>query len=283
MPELPEVESVRSGLEALLTDKPLIKRVRLYRGDIRFPIPKNLPSRLAGQPIVSVRRRAKYLLIDTPEVSLLSHLGMTGSWRIEDASERREQKQKHRDPHDHCDIELSDGRCLVFRDPRRFGMIDLVEKNAEQAHPRLKGLGVEPLDARLFTPEYLFQASRRRKIAVKVFLMDQKIVVGVGNIYASEVLFRARVRPTRAAGKITRDETVRIVDEIRVVLREAIKAGGSSIRDFHSVGGANEVGSFQNAHHVYGKAGRACPKCGALIRTRMLGGRSTFWCPACQK
>jgi formamidopyrimidine-DNA glycosylase len=281
MPELPEVESVRSGLEKLLAGRPVIKRVRLYRADIRFPIPKSLPGHLAGEPIVSVRRRAKYLLIDTPKVSLLSHLGMTGSWRVEEASVLR--KIKKRDPHDHCTIELDNGQCLVFRDPRRFGMIDLVEKNAEHTHPRLKSLGVEPLDERLFTPEYLFQASHRRKIAVKVFLMDQKIVVGVGNIYASEVLFRAGVRPTRAAGKITRDEAVRIVDEIRVVLREAIKAGGSSIRDFHSVGGANEVGSFQNAHHVYGKAGRACPKCGALIRTRMLGGRSTFWCPACQK
>lgn len=280
MPELPEVESVRSGLEKLLTGGPVIKRVRLYRADIRFPIPKSLPSRLAGESIVSVRRRAKYLLIDTPKVSLLSHLGMTGSWRVENTCGFR---KGARDPHDHCDIELVDGRCLVFRDPRRFGMIDLVEKGAEQTHPRLKSLGVEPLDDRLFTPEYLFQASRRRKIAVKVFLMDQKIVVGVGNIYASEVLFRAGVRPTRAAGKITREEATKIVDEIRVVLKEAIRAGGSSIRDFHQVGGADEIGKFQNAHQVYNRAGRECHRCGATIRSRMLGGRSTFWCASCQR
>jgi formamidopyrimidine-DNA glycosylase len=275
MPELPEVETVRSGLEGLLSEHPRIDRVKLMRGDIRFPIPKNFAKSLEGQTITGVRRRAKYLLIETPRVSLLSHLGMTGSWRMEKTSALKP------GPHDHCLIELSDERTLVFRDPRRFGVLDLVEPGQETTHLRLKSLGPEPLDPRTFTADYLYAFSRKRKTAVKVFIMDQRVVVGVGNIYASEALFLAKIRPQKLAGRLTRHETERLVQAIRSVLEKAITAGGSSIRDYKNAGG--ESGSFQKSHQVYERAGDACRVCGRTIRSKVLGGRSTYWCPHCQK
>jgi formamidopyrimidine-DNA glycosylase len=186
-----------------------------------------------------------------------------------------------RDPHDHCEIDLVDGRTLIYRDPRRFGLLDLVEKNAEQTHPRLKSLGVEPLDQNAFSGKFLFSISRGRKVATKVFLMDQKIVVGVGNIYASEALYRAGIKPTRLAGKITQDEAERIVVSVREVLAAAIKAGGSTIRDFKQAGGSE--GYFQTTFQVYDRAGKPCLKCGAPIRSQVIGGRNTFWCAKCQK
>jgi formamidopyrimidine-DNA glycosylase len=275
MPELPEVETVRSGLETLLKAKPTIKRVKLMRGDIRFPIPKNFVKALEGQAITGVKRRAKYLLIETPKVALLSHLGMTGSWRLEPS------KTLLPGPHDHCLIELDDGRTLVFRDPRRFGVLDLVEPGAETTHLRLKALGPEPLDKSKYTSEYLFETSRKRKSAIKVFIMDQRVVVGVGNIYASEALFRAGIRPQKLAGKITKHESERLVAAIQAVLQEAITAGGSSIRDYKNAGG--EEGSFQQRHLVYERAGEPCRVCKRPIRSKVLGGRSTYWCPNCQK
>jgi formamidopyrimidine-DNA glycosylase len=279
MPELPEVETVRAGLEKILENKPIIEKVRLHRGDIRFPIPRELATRLKGQPILGVRRRAKYLLIETPAVTLLNHLGMTGSWRVERTSTRAVSKPL--DPHDHCEVDLNDGRSLVFRDPRRFGLLDLVEKGGESSHPRLKGLGVEPLDEQAFNGEFLYSSSRRRKIAIKVFLMDQKVVVGVGNIYASEALFRAGIKPTRAAGKITRREADALAQAVRQVLYDAIRAGGSSIRDFRQAGGSQ--GYFQTSFQVYDRAGQSCRTCGAKIQSRVIGGRSTYWCRHCQK
>lgn len=275
MPELPEVETVRSGLADLLDKKPTIKRVKLTRKDIRFPIPKDFIKSLEGQTITGVKRRAKYLLIETPKVSLLSHLGMTGSWRVETP------QTLQAGPHDHCFIELSDGRQLIFRDPRRFGVLDLVEPGAEETHLRLKALGPEPLDETLFTADYLYAYSRKRKTAIKVFIMDQRVVVGVGNIYASEVLFRAKIRPQKLAGKITRHEAERLVVAIREILHAAIVAGGSSIRDYKNAGG--EEGSFQQAHQVYERAGEPCRVCKTAIRSKVLGGRSTYWCPHCQK
>jgi formamidopyrimidine-DNA glycosylase len=272
MPELPEVETVRAGLEELLREHPVIKQIKLMRNDVRFPIPAQLPQRLKGQRITGVRRRAKYLLIDTPSVILLSHLGMTGSWRVV--------RKGDEDKHDHCYIELSDGRRLAFRDPRRFGLLDLVEPGEEADHPRLKRLGPEPLDEAAFSGEYLHRVTRGRRVAIKVLIMDQKVVVGVGNIYASEALFRAGVRPTRAASRLTRDECERLVDSIRVVLRESIQAGGSSIRDFRQAGGGE--GYFQTTFRVYDRAGQPCPSCGTPIRSKIIGGRNTFWCPKCQ-
>ena len=277
MPELPEVETVRKGLEQILEKHPTIAHVKLTRKDIRFPIPKDFAMVLEGQPITGVRRRAKYLLIDTPKVSLLSHLGMTGSWRIEEPSTLKQSIG----PHDHCFIELSDKRTLVFRDPRRFGLLDLVRPGEEATHVRLKELGPEPLDIDHFTAESLYVHTRKRKVAIKVFIMDQKVVVGVGNIYASEALFRAGLRPQKLAGKISRHESERLVRAIREILDQAISAGGSSIRDYKNADG--ESGSFQSSHQVYERAGEPCRTCAKPIRSKVVGGRSTYWCPSCQR
>ncbi len=273
MPELPEVETVRRGLEELLENHPTIEQIQLTRKDIRFPIPKNFVSALEGQSITGVRRRAKYLFIDTPKVSLLSHLGMTGSWRIET-------KTPAHDKHDHCFIELSDRRILVFRDPRRFGVLDLVKPGEESKHKLLKALGPEPLDETKFNADSFHERSRKRKVSIKVFIMDQKTVVGVGNIYASEALFRAKIRPQKLAGKLSRHEALRLVEAIRSVLTEAIEAGGSSIRDYKNAGG--ESGAFQDAHQVYERGGEPCRVCATPIRSKVIGGRSTYWCPKCQ-
>ena len=287
MPELPEVETVRAGLEKILLDLPLIKKVRLMRKDIRFVIPKELPKLLEGQKVTSVRRRAKYLLIETERVILLSHLGMTGSWRIvldeedADASTIADGVMVGTDKHDHCYVEFENGKRLAFRDPRRFGILDIIKPGQEAKHPRLKDLGVEPLDPKLWTAEFLFQASRKRKVPVKVFIMDQRIVVGIGNIYASESLFFAGVRPQKLAGKLTQKECGRIVESSRTVLEKAIIAGGSSIRDYRGAGG--ESGSAQSLHHVYDRAGQPCFICGKPIRSKVMGGRSTYWCSHCQK
>lgn len=272
MPELPEVETVRHGLQDLLGPSAVIRAVRLMRADIRFPIPKEIPNKLAGQKITGIRRRAKYLLIDTMAGSLLCHLGMTGTWRLAVPGEE--------DKHDHCYLELNDGRRLAFRDPRRFGMLDWIERGAEERHPRLRELGVEPLDENAWSVESFFALSRKRQVAVKTFIMNQKILVGVGNIYASEALFRAGIRPTTLAGRLTLAECRRLVPAIREVLRESIAAGGSTISDFKSAGGS--AGYFQNNFRVYDRAGEPCPQCRSPIKTKVLGGRSTFWCSTCQ-
>ncbi len=272
MPELPEVETVRAGLEKLLRDRPVIQNVKLMRGDIRFPIPPELPKRLEGRRFEAIRRRAKYILFDTAQGALLSHLGMTGSWRFVEAGEE--------DKHDHFYIEFHDGRRLAFRDPRRFGIIDWVDPGKEREHPRLRSLGVEPLDASAFNDEFLFQASRKRTAPVKTFIMDQRIVVGIGNIYASEALFRAGVRPSRPAGRLTKAECARIVKAAQEVLLEAIAAGGSSIRDYRQADG--EEGGFQKRHFVYDRKGLPCRICGSSVKSRVIGGRSTYWCSTCQ-
>lgn len=273
MPELPEVETIRTGLDRITRDHPIIARVRLMRRDLRFPVPKEISNVLKGQRITGVRRRAKYLLIETPSAILLSHLGMTGSWR--------EAPSGDEDKHDHCYIELADGRRLAFCDPRRFGLLDLIEIGQEGHHPRLRHLGPEPLEPKAFTGEYLFEKSRKRKVASKVFIMDQRVVVGVGNIYASEALHRAGIKPQKAAGRLTRLECEILVEDIRGVLREALAAGGSSIRDFRQASGA--VGHFQASHLVYARGGEPCRRCATPIRSKVIGGRSTYWCAKCQK
>jgi formamidopyrimidine-DNA glycosylase len=272
MPELPEVETVRRGLEEIFADRPTIKKIKLLRKDIRFAIPKQIPKLFEGERIVGVRRRAKYLLIDTKDRSLLSHLGMTGSWRVLEGDDLG--------IHDHFLIELSDGRILAFRDPRRFGIIDFTEHEKESKHKRLVHLGPEPLDEKAFTAADFFARSRKRRSAIKVFLMDQETVVGVGNIYASEVLSRSKIRPAKPAGKITKDEAQRIVTNVRLVLQEAIDAGGSSISDYRKADG--ESGAFQDRFKVYDRKGEPCLVCGTPIKAKVLGGRSTFWCPRCQ-
>ena len=272
MPELPEVETVRAGLAKLLGRRSRIERVELTRADLRAPIPAGFARRLAGQPITAVRRRAKYLLLDTPVVTMLCHLGMTGSWRVAASGEER--------AHDHCYVHLTDGRRLAFRDPRRFGLLDLVEPGADATHRCLRDLGPEPLDKTAFTVEYLAATSRGRKQAIKPLIMDQRVVVGVGNIYAAEALFRAGIRPKRSAGRVSRASLAALVDAIRAILTQAIAAGGSTISDFRQAGGAS--GYFQHQFAVYDRAGQPCSVCAATLRGAVIGGRSTVWCPACQ-
>lgn len=272
MPELPEVETVRRGLVDMLGEGAGIARIELMRADLRAPIPMALPQRLAGQPVTAVRRRAKYLLIDTPAGSLLCHLGMTGCWRLAPPGDERE--------HDHCYVHLADGRRLAFRDPRRFGMLDLVEPGGDTTHPALSALGPEPLDAGTFTPAVLAAACRKRRAPIKALIMDQAVVVGIGNIYANEGLFRAGIRPQRAAGRLRSRDHAALVSSLRRVLREALAAGGSSINDFRHAGG--ELGCFQHSFRVYDRAGAACGVCATRIRVAVVAGRSTFWCPTCQ-
>ncbi len=273
MPELPEVETVKRGLEIILSHDQLIARVEVIRTDLRDKVsPKNLKS-LEGQRICGVRRRAKYLLIETEQNLFVSHLGMTGSWRVAPSGDDRK--------HDHIYLHLNDGQRLAFNDPRRFGMAEVIPRGSEEKYKRFMNLGPEPLAQADFSPEWVFAQTRGREACIKIWLMDQKNVVGVGNIYASEALFRAGVRPTRLAGKLKRLEAERLVPVIRQVLERAIEKGGSTIRDFRQAGGSE--GYFQNEFMVYDRAGEPCRTCGTLIRQKVLGGRSSYWCPSCQR
>jgi formamidopyrimidine-DNA glycosylase len=271
MPELPEVETVRAGLKRLIGREAVIERVELTRPDLRRRIPISLAKRLSGQRITGIRRRAKYLIIDTPSASLLCHLGMTGSWRLAAPGEEL--------AHDHCYLHLADGRRLAFRDPRRFGMLDLLEPDGH--HPSLDGLGPEPLDERAFTVDYLAATCRKRKAPIKALIMDQRVVVGIGNIYAQESLFRAGIRPRVAAGSMSRPRLTRLIEEARAVLRDAIAAGGSTISDFRHAGGGS--GYFQHRFQVYDRKGQPCARCATKLVGGVVAGRGTTWCPRCQK
>lgn len=280
MPELPEVESLRRELEPLLVSPPraqpvTVKALKLHRADLRFPIPRALVREIKGARILGIRRRSKYLLIDTHQGVLLSHLGMTGSWRVDDG-----QRLKH----DHLRLEFDDGRALIFHDPRRFGFVDWYRVDQEAKQSFLRHLGPEPLSED-FHVDALWAALRTRqgqprKVAIKVLLMDARVVVGVGNIYASEALFRAGLRPNRRPRSLTRENLQALILAVRQVLREAIDSGGSTIRDYR--GAEGRVGEFQERHFVYDRAGEACRVCKTLIKGQVMGGRSTFWCPKCQ-
>lgn len=270
MPELPEVETVRAGLQKLLVDRPVIQKFEFHRKDLRDPIPIKRIRALEGHRIDEVLRRSKYLLFRTEAGYLLSHLGMTGSWRAAQDSDRRS--------HDHVAIRFDNGLKLVYRDPRRFGILDWAD--VPETHPRFVELGPEPLsDA--FSADLLWERLRGREAPVKNILMSAETVVGVGNIYASEALFRAGIRPTRLGGKVRRDECARLVDVIRDVLREAIAAGGSSISDYVQASG--ETGLFQSSFRVYDRAGEPCVSCATQIRKQVIGGRSSYYCPKCQR
>ncbi len=270
MPELPEVETTRRGIAPLVEGR-RIAALRVRQRQLRWPVPAGLERRLAGQPIGAVRRRAKYLLLETPAGTLILHLGMSGSLRVvpTDAPPGK---------HDHVDLVLDDGACLRLRDPRRFGAV-LFTREAAAAHPLLRELGPEPL-GQDFDGEHLYRRSRGRRVAVKSFLMDSRIVVGVGNIYANEALFLAGISPRRAAGRISRVRYARLAEAVRTVLERAIAAGGTTLRDFTAVDGA--PGYFRIALNVYDRAGQACPHCGEPIRLLRLGQRSTFYCARCQ-
>lgn len=270
MPELPEVEVVRRGLEEILKNRPVLKKIELKRKDLRWPIPVKKIESLIGQRILSIERRAKYLLLWTPKGALLSHLGMTGTWRVAPVGDERD--------HDHIYLHFSGNLRLAYRDPRRFGCLDFAQNAAP--HPRLQDLGPEPLGSD-FSGLTLWKSLVNKKIALKTALMDQKIVVGVGNIYASEALFAAKIKPDLPAQKLTRKQADILVDEIKKILSQAIKMGGSSISDFAQADGKS--GYFQKSFCVYGRVNEPCLVCSQPVKSRILGGRNTFWCSSCQK
>ncbi|MCR4302966.1 MAG: Fpg/Nei family DNA glycosylase [Gallionella sp.] len=332
MPELPEVEITRRGLAAHLTGL-TIENVIIRNGRLRWPIPKKLPRLLRGQAIISLKRRAKYLLMDCSSGTLILHLGMSGSLRILPASTPAEK-------HDHFDLVLSNGTLMRLRDPRRFGAV-LWHSGDTNSHPLLASLGPEPLEEEFnpkkslspslaitehspplqkggeggfkrradtkspsvpllqrgiacegtflespsglseFNARYLYQATRGRSVSIKQCIMDNRIVVGVGNIYANEALFRAGIRPQLAAGKLGLPRCARLVEEIRATLAEAIKLGGSTLRDFVNTSG--QPGYFQQHYWVYGRGGEPCRRCGTIIKQIRQGQRSSFYCPICQK
>lgn len=270
MPELPEVEVVRQGLQEILKNQPTLEKIELKRADLRDPIPAKKIKTLIGEKLLSVDRRAKYLLLWTPKGAMLSHLGMTGTWRIAPAGDER--------AHDHIYLYFSGNLRLAYRDPRRFGCFDFIQSPIED-HPKIKVLGPEPLSDE-FTGEVLWKSLRGKKVAIKVAIMDQKIVVGVGNIYASEALFASGIKPTLASDKLTLEKSKILVLGIKKILRDAIEKGGSSISDFAQATG--ESGYFQTTFKVYGRDNQPCVNCGKPIKSKILGGRNTFWCSTCQ-
>jgi len=270
MPELPEVETTRAGLAPHLIGR-RITGITLRRPDLRWPIPEEIAEQLPTQKILAVRRRAKYLLIDTAPGSALLHLGMSGMLRVLPASTPVE-------AHDHVDIAIDSGRVLRFTDPRRFGC--LLWQPAGQTHDLLRDLGPEPLSDD-FDGDYLFALSRGRRAPVKTFLMDQAVVVGVGNIYAAESLFRAGIAPNRDAGKVSRERYARLAASVKQILAFAITRGGTTLRDFLSPDSA--PGYFEQELFVYGREGEACKTCGRTLRGLRLGNRATAWCSRCQR
>jgi len=271
MPELPEVETTRRGIEPHLVGR-TIEDVIVRERRLRHPVSPDLES-IAGSQARRVRRRGKYLIVDLAEAgSLLIHLGMSGSLRI---SEQDEAFKKH----DHVALNLQGGTQLRYHDPRRFGMFLHLQEEDTLQHKLLRSLGPEPLTDD-FTPQHLHQFARNRKAAIKLVIMDSKCVVGVGNIYASEALFRARIRPGTAAKRLTGPKHARLVDAIRAVLDESIQQGGTTLRDF--VNSDGEPGYFRQRLFVYGREGEPCRDCGTPIRHAVMGQRATFWCPTCQ-
>lgn len=270
MPELPEVETTRRGLAPHVEGR-IVTAATLRRPDLRWPIPPEISEVLPGQRIDAVRRRAKYLLLDTVEGSALLHLGMSGSLRVVPADTPVR-------AHDHVDLALDSGRLLRFNDPRRFGC--LLWQPPGEVHELLAGLGPEPLSED-FDGDYLFEMSRGRSAPVKTFLMDQRVVVGVGNIYVAEALFAAGVSPLRAAGKVSRDRYVQLAEAIRRILGHAITRGGTTLRDFISPDGA--PGYFEQELSAYGRGGEPCPRCGRRLKQASIGQRATVWCSHCQR
>ncbi|PLX95453.1 MAG: DNA-formamidopyrimidine glycosylase [Desulfuromonas sp.] len=271
MPELPEVETTRRGIEPLICNQQ-ITGVVLRVPKLRWPLDPHLSELLVGQRVLAVSRRAKYLLIRLEQGSLLLHLGMSGSLRMVPL-------QTPAGKHDHVDIHFADGQSLRFNDPRRFGLLAFFQGTPDD-HPLLTHLGPEPL-ATDFSGTFLFQRSRKRRLAVKPFIMDQRTVVGVGNIYASEALFRAGIRPDRAAGRISLTRYEELAWQIKEVLLAALEAGGTTVSDFRQADG--RPGYFKQQLQVYGRDGLPCPVCGQGIVKVSLGQRSTFFCRHCQR
>jgi formamidopyrimidine-DNA glycosylase len=285
MPELPEVETVRRGLEPILEGRRLM-RVEQRRPDLRFPFPSRFAERLTGRRVTALDRRGKFLLVHLDDgATWLVHLGMSGCFRIDDAADlgclETPDPARHDRRHDHLIVETSEGRTLRFHDPRRFGFMDLVPTAALAGNPFLASLGPDPFSAG-FDVAWLAHACRARRAPLKAVLLDQAVVAGMGNIYASESLFRARLSPERAAAALNGRQAGRLVRAIRAVFTEAIAAGGSTLRNHRQPSG--ELGCFQHAFAVYGRAGLGCPGCRCDpqrtggIRRIVQSGRSTYFC-----
>ncbi|BES73692.1 bifunctional DNA-formamidopyrimidine glycosylase/DNA-(apurinic or apyrimidinic site) lyase [Marinobacter nanhaiticus D15-8W] len=271
MPELPEVETTRRGVAPFLENRP-IRAVRIHEPRLRWPIPDDLATRLTGATPLEVDRRAKYLLVRFETGTLMIHLGMSGSLRIvTDGSPRQ--------AHDHVELELGDGQILRYNDPRRFGA--WLWSEAPESHPLISHLGPEPLDPLAFTGHELYRLSRGKTTSIKAFIMDSRVVVGVGNIYANEALFMAGIHPKRHAGKVGRARMVRLVESIREILTAAILMGGTTLRDF--VNSDGKPGYFAQSLNVYGRGGEPCRNCGMPLKEIRLGQRSTVYCSRCQK
>jgi formamidopyrimidine-DNA glycosylase len=271
MPELPEVETTRRGVAPHVIGR-RVARLTVYDSRLRWPVPADLAQRIVGRRIDAIDRRSKYLLFRLGADTLLMHFGMTGSLRVY-------QEPPPRRAHDHVDIVLDDGTLLRYHDPRRFGAM-LWLPASKTSHALLAHLGPEPFDA-AFDAAYLWHALRKKTTAIKLALMDNRVVVGVGNIYASEALFRAGIRPSTPANKVSRARAEKLVVAVRKVLDDAITRGGSTLRDYVDAGG--RPGSAQFRHFVYGREGKPCRVCGTAIKMRRQGGRASFYCPTCQR
>jgi formamidopyrimidine-DNA glycosylase len=271
MPELPEVETTRRGVEPHVVGR-RIARLLVHERRLRWPVAADLPRRVAGQRVLRAGRRAKYLLLEVERGTLILHLGMSGSLRVLPSATPRL-------THDHLDFELDSGQTLRFNDPRRFGSLHFTDQDPA-THPLLADLAPEPLEAQ-FDGDYLWRVTRRRKVAIKQLIMNARLVVGVGNIYASEALFRARIRPRRQARNLTQAECARLAKSIRAVLAMAVKVGGTTLRDY--VGADGSPGYFRQKLYVYERADRPCRLCATPVRHFTQGQRSTYWCPTCQQ
>lgn len=271
MPELPEVETTRRGVEPHVVGR-TIRELAIHESRLRWPVARGLAAKVNGQRVLRAGRRAKYLLIELESGTLLLHLGMSGSLRVLPADTPRLK-------HDHLDFLLDSGQTLRFNDPRRFGSLHYTDGDPE-AHPLLAGLAPEPFDP-AFDGAYLHRVTRGRRVAIKQLIMNSKLVVGVGNIYANEALFRARIRPRRQSRGLKRHEADRLAAEIRAVLEMAVRVGGTTLRDYVGVDGA--PGYFRQKLFVYERAQAPCLECSTPIRQISQGQRSTYFCAICQK
>ena len=289
MPELPEVETVKRGLEPILLNRRILN-VETRRDGLRFLFPQGFAQKLTGARVLALTRRAKYIVVDLDNgFSLLVHLGMTGRFTGYSANGARNLAEFYFDagadenangPHDHVVFYLEDGMRLVYSDPRRFGMMDLAATDLLHEHKLLKNIGVEPLGNEL-SADYLAEKFKKKAAPLKTALLDQRIIAGLGNIYVCEVLFRARLSPKRKAGSVKLEKLVELVRHIRDILNEAILAGGSTLQDFQGTDGAK--GEYQQRFQVYDREGEPCPRGTGIIKRVVQSGRSSFYCASCQK
>ncbi len=283
MPELPEVETVKRGLTPSMEGATIVKAL-INRPDLRWPFPENMANRLTGKRVERIRRRSKYILADLSSgETLLVHLGMSGRMLVSgDPLGQFVHDHPKAEKHDHVVLDFDNGARVTFNDPRRFGAMDLLSTATAEQHKLLAGLGPEPL-GNDFNESHLAGALKNRKLPIKSALLDQKIVSGLGNIYVCETLYRGRIHPTTPAGDVTKEQVSQLIPIIRKVLSEAIDAGGSSLKDFRQADG--ELGYFQHSFDVYGREGELCkaPECSGQIERIVQSGRSSFFCPICQR